>query len=71
MRKQCEGYVGPVIPLDFYVHIKRKFAAVVFAIIADELLDIINQVINGNTSNGEGKSSGCSLTNQNSVSSFL
>ena len=71
MRKKCHGYIGPVVPLDFYMHVKRKFAAVVFAIVADELLDIINQVINGNTSNGEGKSSCLRVPNQISVSFLL
>lgn len=68
MRKKCNGYIGPVVPLDFYMHVKRKFAAVVFAIVADELLDIINQVINGNTSNGEGKASCRRVPNSSSVS---
>ncbi|CAF2333515.1 unnamed protein product [Rotaria sp. Silwood2] len=54
MKKKLNGYIAPIVPIDFYVHIKRKFAAVVFAIIADELLDIINQVINGNTSQDQG-----------------
>ncbi len=54
MRQKLKGYFAPVIPIDFYIHIKRKFAAVVFAVIADELLDIVNQVITGNTSEGEG-----------------
>jgi hypothetical protein len=54
MRQKLKGYCAPVIPIDFYIHIKRKFAAVVFAVIADELLDIVDQVITGNTSEGEG-----------------
>ncbi|CAF0739179.1 unnamed protein product [Rotaria sordida] len=54
MKKKLNGHVAPIVPIDFYTHIKRKFAAVVFAIIADELLDIVNQVINGNTSKEEG-----------------
>ena len=54
LREKCKGYVAPVIPLDFYIHVKRKFAAVVFAIVADELLDIITQVLTGNTSSNQG-----------------
>ena len=54
MRPKLKGYIGPVIPIDFFLHIKRKFAAVVFAIMSNELLDIINQAVNGNTSKGEG-----------------
>lgn len=54
MRNKFNGYFAPVIPIDFYSHIKRKFAIVVFAIIADELLDIINQILNGNSSNANG-----------------
>jgi hypothetical protein len=53
-RNKLNGYIAPVLPIDFYIHIKRKFAAVVFAIIADELLDIVNQIIAGNTSTGQG-----------------
>lgn len=54
LREKCKGYIAPVIPLDFYIHVKRKFAAVVFALIADELLDIITQVITGNSSSNQG-----------------
>ncbi|CAF0776749.1 unnamed protein product [Rotaria sp. Silwood1] len=54
MKQKLNGHIAPIVPIDFYVHIKRKFAAVVFAIISDELLDIVNQVINGNTPKGEG-----------------
>ncbi|CAF0849296.1 unnamed protein product [Adineta steineri] len=54
LRGKLNGFFGPVIPLDFYVHVKRKFAAVVFAVIADDLLDIVVQVIDGSTSQGEG-----------------
>ena len=51
-KQNLHSYIGPVIAVDFYVHIKRKFAAVIFAIIAEELLDIINQVLNGESSEG-------------------
>ncbi|CAF0783583.1 unnamed protein product [Adineta steineri] len=54
MRQKLKGYIAPVIPIDFYMHIKRKFAAVVFAIIADELVDIVSQVLLGETSNDDG-----------------
>ena len=54
MREKCHGYFAPVLPLDFYVHIKRQFAAVVFAIIADELLDIVTGVLQGNQSSDQG-----------------
>ncbi|UJR33960.1 hypothetical protein I4U23_021376 [Adineta vaga] len=54
LRKKLKGYIGPVIPLDFYIHVKRKFAAVVFAIIADELLSIVIQVLVGDTSKDQG-----------------
>ncbi len=55
MRNKFKSYFAPVIPLDFYIHIKRKFAAVVFAVISDELLDIVTQVVSGDTS-GDGGS---------------
>ncbi|CAF1150450.1 unnamed protein product [Adineta ricciae] len=54
LRDKFKGYIGPVIPLDFYVHIKRKFAAVIFAIIADELLSIVMEVITGNSPSDQG-----------------
>lgn len=54
MRGKCKGYFAPVLPLDFYVHIKRKFAAVIFAIVADELLFIIRQVLTDNSSSNQG-----------------
>ena len=54
MRGKCKDYFVPVLPLDFYVHIKRKFAAVIFAIIADELLSIIRQVLTDNSSSNYG-----------------
>jgi hypothetical protein len=46
----CKGYFSLPIPLDFFAHIKRTFAAITFAIVADELSNIANQFINGNTS---------------------
>jgi hypothetical protein len=44
--KGCNGYIGVPIPYDFFGHKKRTFAAVVFAIFADELLEITNQIFN-------------------------
>ena len=38
--KWFNGYVGIPIPLDFFAHVKRTFAAMVFAVFADELLEI-------------------------------
>lgn len=46
-RNLCHGYVAPAIPLDFLSHIDRKFAAVVFAMIADELIGILYDSITG------------------------
>lgn len=54
MPGKCKGYIAPVLPLDFYIHVKRKFAAVVFAVIADDLLDVVTEVITGNTSTDQG-----------------
>jgi len=45
--KYFKGYIGIPIPLDFFAHVKRTLAAVIFAIFADELLDIANEVISG------------------------
>ncbi len=44
MRDKCHGYIAPAIPIDFLSHIDRKFAAVVFAITADELLEIVQDI---------------------------
>ena len=54
MPEKLHGYIAPVVPLDFYINIKRKFFAVVFAAIADDLLNIVNQVINGDTPQADG-----------------
>jgi hypothetical protein len=50
LRNTCHGYGAPAIPIDFISHIDRKFAAVIFAIIADELLIIVKQIINDRSS---------------------
>ncbi|CAF3443085.1 unnamed protein product [Rotaria sp. Silwood1] len=44
MRNKCYGYGAPPVPLDFLSHLDRKFAAVIFAIIADELFGIVQQL---------------------------
>ena len=41
-RHKCtKDYIGIPIPLDFFAHVKRTLAAVIFAIFADELLEIV------------------------------
>jgi len=54
MRDKCYGYGGPAIPLDFISHIDRKFAAVVFAVCADELLEIMQAAFSDNSSTSVG-----------------
>jgi hypothetical protein len=54
LRDKCYGYGGPPIPVDFIAHIDRKFAAVVFAICADELLSIMEEAISGNSPKADG-----------------
>ncbi|CAF3650437.1 unnamed protein product [Rotaria socialis] len=46
MKNKLNGYVAAVVPVNIFIHVKRKFTAVIFAIIADERLRIVNQVIN-------------------------
>ena len=46
-KRYCKGYFGVVIPLDFFGHVKRTLAAVIFAVFADELLDIANELLAG------------------------
>ncbi|CAF1467776.1 unnamed protein product [Rotaria sordida] len=38
--KIFKGYIGIPIPLDFFVHVRRTFSAVIFAVYADDLLEI-------------------------------
>lgn len=53
--KFCKGYIGIPVPLDFFAHIKRGLAAVIFTIFADELLNIANAAWSGdNPSSGRG-----------------
>ncbi|CAF1500535.1 unnamed protein product [Rotaria sordida] len=55
MRDKCHGYGGLPIPVDFISGVDRKFAAVVFAICADELITIFLELVGGRASReGEG-----------------
>ncbi|CAF3538329.1 unnamed protein product [Rotaria sp. Silwood1] len=55
LRNKCHGYVAPPIPVDFLSHIDRKFAAIIFAICADELFGIVRNFFNNySSSNKEG-----------------
>ena len=59
--KGCYGYIGLPIPLDFFTHVNRTFAAVIFSISADELLEIANRAVSGTqstttTTTNDGKS---------------
>ena len=40
----CWGYVGLPMPFDFFSSVKRTFIAVIFAIFADELVEIANDL---------------------------
>jgi hypothetical protein len=53
-REKCSGYGAPVMPVDFLSHIDRKFAAVIFAVCANELLTILEEALSGNSQQGEG-----------------
>lgn len=46
----CRGFIGPPIPVDFFAHVRRTFSAVIFAIFADELLEIVNGIVRSNNS---------------------
>ena len=53
--KWCWGYVGIPMPIDFFAHVKRVFAAVIFAIFSDELVEIVYTVFSfdgGDSSEG-------------------
>ncbi|CAF1129155.1 unnamed protein product [Didymodactylos carnosus] len=50
----CHGYLAPPVPLDYFARIKRKLAAIIFAVTANELLEIVYQVLTENKSDGEG-----------------
>lgn len=45
--RYSKGYFGVAIPLDFFGHVKRTLAAVIFAVFADELLGIANELLVG------------------------
>lgn len=51
-------YIAVPLPLDFFAHVKRTFAAVIFAIYADELLSIANELLNGSNAMSN---QGCSI----------
>ena len=53
-RNKCHGYGGPPMPVDFLSRMDRKFAAVIFAICADELLLIMEEVLFDGASKGNG-----------------
>jgi hypothetical protein len=53
-RTKCGGYIAPPMPIDFISHVDRKFAAVVFAVCADELITILQNVFGDNSKKGEG-----------------
>ncbi|CAF1262005.1 unnamed protein product [Adineta ricciae] len=44
-RDKCNGYFALPIPVDFFSHVKPRFTAVMFAIFADELLDIAYELL--------------------------
>ena len=50
------NYGGVPVPLDFFAHIKRTFSAMIFAIYADELVEIVNELIeDDNTEESRGQ----------------
>ncbi len=49
----CKDYIGIPIPIDFFAHVKRTLAAVVFAIFADELLEIAVEILSGRGSSSD------------------
>ncbi|CAF3687740.1 unnamed protein product [Adineta steineri] len=53
MTNKCYGRGAPPMPLDFFAHTDRKFAAVVFAVISNELLEIAAE-LSGSTDKGLG-----------------
>ncbi|CAF1009083.1 unnamed protein product [Adineta ricciae] len=54
LRDKLRGYGAPPVPVDFLSHIDRKFAAVVFAVCADELISILQEAFNGGGAKGDG-----------------
>ena len=53
-RDQCSGYGAIPMPVDFLSHVDRKFAAIVFAVCADEIITIVVEVLVGDSSQGRG-----------------
>ena len=47
LRDKCHGYGSLPIPIDFLLHIDRTFATVVFAVISDELIALLERAIFG------------------------
>ncbi|CAF4519995.1 unnamed protein product, partial [Rotaria sp. Silwood2] len=50
LRNRCYGHIAPPVPADFLSHIDRKFAAIIFAICADELFVIVRNFFNNSSS---------------------
>ena len=54
--KGCKGYIGVPIPFDVFTHVKRTFAAVIFSVSADDLIEIANRALRRNiSSSNDGK----------------
>lgn len=54
--KGCKGYIGVPIPFDVFAHVKRTFAAVIFSVSADDLIEIANRALRRNIpSSNDGK----------------
>ena len=32
LKNKLRGFISPILPVDFHIHIKRKFAAIIFSI---------------------------------------
>jgi hypothetical protein len=48
------AHFAPPVPVDFLSHINRKLVAVIFAICANQLLEIVNNAFMGTSSSNEG-----------------
>ena len=48
------GRFAPPVPIDFLSHINRKLVAVIFAICANQLLEIVNDTLMGSSSTDQG-----------------
>ena len=49
-----DGRFAPPVPVDFLSHINRKLVAVIFAICANQLLEIVNDTFMGSSSTDQG-----------------